>query len=210
MSDSTVRPQNLPLFPNENDPDSAGAEAQHGRGCDDEDGEEMTAPRAVRSPADPTPKEVEDHDIGGRAVFRNWCRHCMRGRCREWKHEGSSASSDDPGVPVISFDYGYLCQQSETEESQKEAEESGSSPLLVMWDSWSKSPFTFLLPAKGLDYSSSDLAIVHVAAALTELGYKRIIVRTDGEAALVAFIRAVTQYWGGEVVAERSPVGDST
>ena len=50
---------------------------------------------------------------------------------------------------------------------------------------------------------------MHVAAALTELGYKRIIVRTDGEAALVAFIRAVTQYWGGEVVAERSPVGDS-
>ena len=72
-----------------------------------------------------------------------------------------------------------------------------------MWDSWSKSPFTFLLLAKGPDYLCSDLFIVHVAAALTELSYKRIIVRTDGEAALVAFIRAVTKYWGGEVVPEK-------
>ena len=69
-----------------------------------------------------------------------------------------------------------------------------------MWDGASKSPFAFLLPAKGLDYLSSDLAIHHVVKSLNELGYKRIIIRSDGEPSLVAFLRAVAQALGGEVV----------
>ena len=55
---------------------------------------------------------------------------------------------------------------------------------------------------------SAELAVEHVSKALTYLGYKRIVIRSDGEASLVAFLKAVIKRWGGEVVPEHSPVGD--
>ena len=66
--------------------------------------------------------------------------------------------------------------------------------------------FSFL--RKGWISRLADIAIDHVAKALGELGYKRIVVKSDGEAALLAFLRAVIQKWDGEVVPENSPVGD--
>ena len=52
------------------------------------------------------------------------------------------------------------------------------------------------------------MAIEQVARCLTETGYKRLVLRTDGEHALVAFMRAVAQRWGGEVVPQQSPTSD--
>ena len=52
------------------------------------------------------------------------------------------------------------------------------------------------------------MAVEQVARARTETGYKRIVLRTDGEHALVAFMRAVAQRWGGEVIPQLSPTSD--
>ena len=42
--------------------------------------------RRAPTPSDPTTAEVENHKLEGHAVFRSWCRHCVRGRCREAAH----------------------------------------------------------------------------------------------------------------------------
>ena len=211
----TVSPK--PLFPNDTDENveakrrktekaDDGSHAAADGECDDgEAGEEMSPPRQIQSPTAPSPEERDSHNMSGHAVYRCWCQHCVRGRCREWGHSGGSSGSDGGKVPIISFDYGYLCQRDNTPEEQRTAEANGSNPLLVMWDSMTKAPYTWLLPAKGLDYLTVDHAIDQVARALTELGYKRIVVRSDGEASLVAFLRAVIKKWGGEVVPEQPP-----
>ena len=77
-----------------------------------------------------------------------------------------------------------------------------------MFDSCSKGVHAWLLPAKGVDFDTADIAIAHIARSLTELGYKRVAIRSDGEHALLALLRSVTKYWGGEVVPEQSPTGD--
>ena len=43
---------------------------------------------------------------------------------------------------------------------------------------------------------------------MTQTGYKRIRLTTDGEAALVALTRAIALRWPGEVVLEKSAAGD--
>ena len=82
----------------------------------------MTAMVKVPSPVDPTADKREEHSLAGHAVYRSWCQHCLRGRCREWPHHSSTSSSDQHGLLIISFDYGYLCQKDNSLEGESEAE----------------------------------------------------------------------------------------
>ena len=134
----------------------------------------------------------------------------MRGRCKEWAHRGGgSTGSDDKGeFPILHFDYCYLCQKGNSPSEKENAERAGSSPVLVMWDARSKGLFGFLLPAKGVDFITSDLAIHQIATAISELGYTRAAFRSDGERSILAFLRAVAVKWGGEMIPQNSPSGD--
>ena len=182
--------------------------ANHGEFPDDEAAEEMLPPRGVHDPSSPSVSEREAHQLAGHAVYRSWCRHCIRGRCRAWGHKKSADASQDRRIPVISFDYCYLCQKGDTPEEEAAAEKAGSHPVLVMWDSHTKAPYAWLLPAKGVDFDMAEVAIGQIAEVLKELGYQRVIVRSDGEASLLALIRSVVHRWGGEVVPEHSPPSD--
>ena len=90
---------------------------------DAESGEEMSAPRRQRTPVEPTSAEKEEHEIAGHACFRAWCRHCIRGRAREWPHSQGFVDANGEVVPVVSFDYCFLCTKCNTEADEKEAEE---------------------------------------------------------------------------------------
>ena len=84
--DSTVSPSEL--FPNttaETDAEDQGprVDSQFEEFADQEGGAEMQAPKWIRDLSQPSQRERAEHDLSGHAVFRNWCRHCMRGRCRE-------------------------------------------------------------------------------------------------------------------------------
>ena len=46
----------------------------------DEEGEEARAPRAARSPLQPTRAEWEAHQAT-HLPYRSWCRFCVEGRC---------------------------------------------------------------------------------------------------------------------------------
>ena len=48
--------------------------------------------RRAPTPLDPTPTEIENHKLTGHAVFRSWCRHCVRGRGREAAHSSTERS----------------------------------------------------------------------------------------------------------------------
>jgi len=121
VSGLPVRPHILPLNPVDNvlgearEP-SASASSALADALRDRPSEEHSAddsgplaarqPRKAPSPEDPTPEEVESHQLSGHACFRSWCRHCVRGRGSEAAHSSSQPPSS--ALPVISWDYYFL------------------------------------------------------------------------------------------------------
>ena len=92
--------------------------------CEEAEPTEARTPRRAVSPEDPTDAEVEAHKLSGHAVFRSWCRHCVRGKRCEGHH--FRTHPPDSAVPVISWDYCYLSSSADSSETQSELE----SPVL--------------------------------------------------------------------------------
>ena len=132
--------------------------------------------------------------LSGGVTFRNWCAHCIRGRSQDFPHRRSDHSED--GIPLLMFDYAYLNTPSlgsipaETEA----AEQSGSWPVLVGWDCSCKRFWSFLIPAKGVDFACFDVVVGLVVAALRRTGYRRINLLSDGEPALVSMLHFLNGY----------------
>ena len=86
--------------------------------------------------------------------------------------------------------------------------DSQESPVLVMWDVWSKGLYAHMVPQKGIDYEHLPKVIKMIAGDLDRLGYKRVVFRSDNEHAITAFLRELKRHWSGEVVPEHASTGD--
>jgi hypothetical protein len=184
--------------------------------------------RRAPTPLDPTTAEVENHKLTGHAVFRSWCRHCVRGRGREAAH--SSIERPASSLPILSWDYCFLsskrpsralvsseaaCAEAPAREHDGEGSHSNTtssgvleSPVLVMYDSKGKGIHARLMPAKGVDFEGFDRSLKLWAGDLDRLGYKRVTFRSDTEISIVSFLRELRNYWQGEVVPEKAATGD--
>jgi len=89
-------------------------------------------------------------------------------------------------------------------EVDEEAEE--GMPILVMHDRASKTIFADVVPATGLN----PYAVARMKANLESLGYKRVVIKTDQEPAIMALKEAVVRETHMEVVKEESPIGESS
>ena len=181
-----------------------------GEGSDAEGGAESRQPRRAQTPFVPTDREREDHRMSGHAAYRSWCKHCVCGRGRNTAH-ASSASDAEPEFPVISFDYCYLGSRAmgaETAEDEAAAEAEGQNPVLVMTDSRSKGIYAMMHLRKGTQFEGVGHATRKWVNILDGLGYRRVIFRSDNEPAIVAFLTDLKKAWSGEVVPERSDVGE--
>ena len=130
------------------------------------------------------------------------------GRCQDFPHMRADRSEDQ--LPLLMYDYAYLCTKSLGSDDQEnlEAEQKGSSPVLVGWDCRSKRYWAYLIPAKGCDFEGYDAVVYLVTEDLRRTGYHRANVRSDGEPALVAFLNGALSQWKGEVVPETTAPGD--
>ena len=171
-----------------------------------EGGEEAQMPRPRKAPSSPSAEEVAAHRMTGHAVYRSWCRDCVQGRGRNAPHRATLVRNE-PELPVISFDYGFLGAKEQGQDATCERE--GHAPVLVYHDSHSNGIYGHLVPHKGVDYPEIRLVIEAVCKNLDNLGYKRVAFRSDGEPAILAFLGAIKRAWDGEVVPEQSPPGES-
>ena len=156
---------------------------------------------------DPTPREVDDHLLTGHAVFRSWCSACVRGRGRAAGHP--SGSRQDEGaepVPVLSWDYCFLSSRCRADDLAEDR--NGESPVLVMHDARSKGIYAHLVPKKGTDYPGMEEVVKKVVTDINNLGYRRVVFRSDNEHSILAFLRVVKAAWTGDVVFETSAEGD--
>ena len=162
-----------------------------------EEVEESVRPKLVEAPEDLTQEEIDEHEGTGRVIYRSWCRHCVAGRAigqpRRTRSEEQKARSL---VPTVALDYAFMSRSDEEEERAK--------PILVIKDEKTQMVRATFVPAKGRD----PYAIKYTTAFLRSLGYKRVVLKSDGEPAIVALKEHAAKEAGLEFVSEESPVGD--
>ena len=151
----------------------------------------------MRSPSDPTAAEVEEHEATGHVQYRTWCKHCVAGRGIGQQHrtrEEELRAQD--GLPVIASDYTFM--------SQSGAEDGRAKPILVVKDSRTSSVAATFVDAKG----PTPYAVKYFTNFLKSLGYKRVVMQSDGEPSIVALKTAAADAAGVECVPRESPVGE--
>jgi len=68
------------------------------------EGEGLVVPRLPRLPAEPSAREVAEHEATGHAVYRSWCRHCVAAKGRSHAH----TSKEEGELPEVGVDYGFF------------------------------------------------------------------------------------------------------
>ena len=165
------------------------------------EGEEVdNGKREVVKMADPTlpsVAEVEEHNVT-HLPFRNWCRHCIRGRGKEMPHK---KGRQEVMIPEISMDFCFL------------GDEDGSKTMatMVARDRTTRMTLASAVPSK----STGTFIAKRIVAFMREIGCEQgdVIVKSDQEPAVQAIITAVGKTraaaGGGRMVVEASPVGQS-
>ena len=109
------------------------------------------------------PRRVRFHD----EQYWSWCRHCAAARGVGQQHRQLSEDPVDATVPEIVLDYYFMGEESET------------APHIVVKDRKSSAYFSTSLESK-----TSQYAVAFVAGAIQEMGYKRILTKSDNEPAI--------------------------
>ena len=150
-----------------------------------EEGEEARAVHAPPIPDTPSKEQVRQHRLTHRP-FRSWCPHCIRGKGRSDQHRQSSQKDLHTEIPKIASDYFYVGQRrprgkEERDRAEEEAERDGQTPIIVLKDCKSKAIFAHACPRKG----AHEAVVSRIVSDLNSMGDRRILVRTDGEPAIL-------------------------
>jgi hypothetical protein len=159
--------------------------------------------RKVLSPTEPSPQEVAEHQLT-HLPFRNWCRHCCRGRGVEISHKKSEGS--EKRLPELHFDFCFL-----GDEKGAKPEVGETLPVLVVRELHSKMVLSAGVPSK----STGTFVARRCVSFLREIGCEAcdVIVKSDNEPAITSIIAEVGRMraatGGGRWIVENSPVGSS-
>ena len=179
-------------------------QAERGDGREEE-GEDGRAPQRLRTPFTVTAEEKEKHELT-HTPYRAWCRHCVRARGRNEAHRSREEDKKRSGVPRIAMDYFFM---------SKEDDEAQKNPLIVLVDEETGEKYARAVGQKGLGAAGEmDWLVRDMSDELTAWGHPggesgHIILKSDGEPAVVAVRDSLAKYHGGKVVQEGPPRGES-
>ena len=154
--------------------------------------------KKMLDPKMPSGETVCEHEMT-HVPYRNWCRHCVRGRGKEMGHRKLGASESDRAE--IHMD---LCFP---------GEEDGSKTLtvLVARARRTKMMMASVIPMKGKGVFIAKRVVVFMREIGCEQG--DVTIRSDQEPAMKAIITEIGRVraaaGGGRMVVESSPVGQS-
>ena len=85
--------------------------------------EEATVPKHVRSPDQPTAKEILEHEAT-HVPYKPWCKFCIMGRALNDPHrrvscEEANREKEENAVSTVSVDYAYLNEKLEIEDEER-------------------------------------------------------------------------------------------
>ena len=192
---SVVRPKMCGVGAIDDDA-GGGAEIEAEENEDEETGTRTT--RKLPDPMKPSQAEVLEHRKT-HLPYRNWCRHCARGRGTEMPH---LKSKDEHSLPEVHLDFGFLGE---------EGEPGNTLPVLVVRERWTRMTMSSATPSK----STGGFIAKRVVAFLREIGAEQgdLIVKSDQEPAIMSIVTEIGRIraaaGGGKFIVENSPVGSS-
>ena len=131
--------------------------------------------------------------------FRNWCRHCVRGRGKEMPHR---KIKEELMMPEIHMDFAFLGEENEP---------GNTLPVLVVKERSTRMGMAAATPRK----TTGSYIAKRIMAFLKEVGCEMgdLTVKTDQEPAIKTIVEDVAKMraaaGGGRYVEENSPVGSS-
>ena len=146
---------------------------------EDAPGEEQRKVNVPLGPSQPTAREIAEHEASGHAVHRSWCVHCTRARGNVQSHPRTDRSGEGE-VPALHADYFFLGSSQERDDIM---------PHLVVRCDRTRRTWATALPQKGVTPFSTNW----FCSIVREAGWKRMILFSDNEPALVALKQAVVE-----------------
>ena len=171
-------------------------ESQDGHG----QSEESRMPKLLRSPIRPSAEDVEAHSTT-HVPYRNWCPICVRARGKEDPHQrqtGEKRLRRGARLPKISMDYQELKSKAKLQVSEEDA----VVRIIVAKDEQTGMTTAHRVDTKG---PTDEWIVKRVVQDIEELGRSDIVLKTDGEPAMVAVQRAVTALRKGMVTKPENP-----
>lgn len=167
-----------------------GFRSRLGDGGGDEDDEGV---RVRRAPKAPTKKERKQHEAV-HEEYKEWCRHCVRGRGRNRPHRRIKRDEveEERRVPRISLDYNF---------AGEDDEDVGT--WLTMVDSKSRAVWTRIVESKGVS-AETEWVVLAIVDELDDWGYRGedLILRSDQEGAIEVIKKKVAEYRVGKTMPE--------
>ena len=159
----------------------------------------------------PTKVEQEEH-ARAHCPYRSWCKHCVQARARSSPHrageearKGAEKGVGSAKVPRLAVGYFLM---------SKADEKAFTNLLIVMADEESGSRYARAVGQKGLgDGQEMSWLIEDMCTQLRAWGHAggavgELIVKSDGEPALLAVKGTVMKHHGGKVVPEQPAKGE--
>ena len=168
--------------------EGTGLETAEGLTCDPCGPDEVSDARWPKIPVKPSQAETDQHNVS-HLPFRSWCRYCVRGRGQSVGHFRVDHSAEQ--IPTIEIDYGFLGDKDSP---------ATDLPVLCGRDRQSKTVWSSPVPCKGVE--DHPHGSKRLKEWLEETGYRRVILKSDQEPAIVSVINAVKNGWAGELIPE--------
>ena len=137
----------------------------------------------IATPEAASREAVEPHMLT-HIPFAPWCRACISGRGREAPHF-RHGGEETVATPVFSLDHFFLGLTDSTGD--------GTTPTLALCDGNTTYSLGLMVLRKG----PVPYAVRGVCDFLQELGYTRMVLKSDGEPSITALVTAV-QEWAGD------------
>ena len=176
----------------------------------EEEEEQARTPKTRRAPKGPTKKEREEHEAL-HLPYRAWCKHCVRGRGVKKPHRTQEEEDEEEKaqkVPRIVMNYHFM---------STEDERNGKNPVLSIKDESTGNRYMRAVGKKGVgatDGTDMEWLIRDISEELKSWGHYggatgNLVMKSDGEPAIIALRDAVARYHGGVVTPEQPPPGES-
>ena len=147
----------------------------------------------AKCPGAPTHEERERHNAS-HLPYRSWCDVCVQARGKEDPHKTNKATTEE-AIPTIVMDYKTF--------GQDEKDESLTS--IVVRDKRTTTTAGHICECKGTD----DKWIVNkIVQDIDEMGYTDIILKTDGEPAIVQLAMEIKKRRNQPTIPQHPPAYD--
>ncbi len=156
-------------------------------------------PKTLKSPVKPSAEAIERH-FATHLPYRNWCPVCVKAKAIEDAHRrgANKLDEDDKGaIPVMIMDYSSL-----NEEIQQVEESAAKLKTMVMKDDVTGNVFQHKIETKG---TGDEWLLKKMCKDAEELGRRDMVLKCDGEPAIVAVQSRIQAMRPGRTIPRNPP-----